>query len=114
MSPVLYIVTATLPDEPCASEYVDWLESGHLREVVALGKARWGRIARVLEPASPIRVESHYLFESRADFDTYVRMHANRLRAEGIQRFPADRGLSFERRVCEVRGSVAAPGFRVD
>jgi len=114
MHEVLYIVTATIPDEALAREYLEWLNSGHVHEVVESGGASWGRALRVVDPAEPIRVESHYLFDSMARYENYVSTHANRLRAEGLQRFPAEKGIRFERRVCEVRSHFEAPGFRVD
>jgi hypothetical protein len=97
--PLLYSVTATLPDEAAAEEYAQWLRDGHVEEVVAAGRARWGRVFRMIDPPEPVRVESQYLFESAADFEKYVADHANRLRNEGLLKFPTARGFRYERRL---------------
>lgn len=102
MGDLIYTVTASLPDEGTSQEYVDWLLGGHVADVVA-GGAVSGEVIRVLEPAEPIRVEARYLFESRDDFDRYVREVAPALRAEGLALWPG-RGVSFERTVARVVG----------
>ena len=53
-------------------------------------------MAVVLE-GEDFRVLTQYDFPSLADFDLYVREHAPTLRADGAKRFPAGRGVSFER-----------------
>lgn len=96
MGAIAYTVTATFPDESLAAEYIAWLKDGHIEEVIAHG-AYSGVIVRVEEPAAPARVETRYLFASRAAFDRYIHDHAPRLRSEGLKRF-GERGVSFERR----------------
>jgi hypothetical protein len=98
MTAIAYSVIASLPDERTASEYIAWLESGHVDHVVACG-AHTGMIVRVQEPAEPVQVETRYIFPNRAAFETYVREHAPKLRAEGLRRFGPERGVRFERRV---------------
>lgn len=105
MHSVLYVVTATLPDEATAREYIAWLEDGHVDEVIARG-AHSGMIVR-LDPTpadrpGTVRVETHYVFGTRELFDTYVERHAPTLRADGLKRFPPERGIAFERRVGEI------------
>lgn len=95
---VVYSVTATLPDDETARRYIAWLAEGHAAEVVAAG-ALSADIIRFTDPASPIRVETRYIFSSSAALSQYVREHAPRLRTEGLKLFPPDRGISFERRV---------------
>lgn len=102
MARILYMVTATLPDEPTAQEYVAWLEDGHVDRVID-GGAHSGMIVRLEgAPGERPRVETHYVFSTRELFDGYVRQHAPALRAEGLKKFPAERGIVFERRVGEI------------
>lgn len=96
---ILYTVTATLPDEPTAAEYVAWLEDGHVDEVIAAG-AHSGMIVRL--EGSPIRVQTQYVFSTRETFDRYVQREAPALRAEGLKRFPPERGIAFSREIGEI------------
>ncbi len=101
MPAIAYTVAAILPDEPTAGEYVEWLKDGHIDQVVEAG-AHAAMVVRVTDPASPIRVESRYVFSNRDLFEAYVRQHAPGLRAAGLRRFPPERGIRFERSVAEV------------
>jgi hypothetical protein len=100
---VLYAVTATLPDKATADEYVAWLEDGHVDAVIA-GGAHSAMIVWLDPDAndSHIRVETHYVFANRAALEGYLKRHAPRLRAEGLKKFGADRGVRFDRRVGEI------------
>lgn len=97
-----YAVTATLPDEATATEYLAWLAHGHTRQVVAAG-AESARIVRLDRVAgeSP-QIETQYVFPSRAAFDRYVATAAPALRAEGLARFPPTRSITMVRRAGEV------------
>jgi hypothetical protein len=44
-----------------------------------------------------------YHFPSREAFAAYERDHAPRLRADGLRRFPPERGVSYRRSVGVVR-----------
>lgn len=94
---VEYTVTATLPTPEVLEEYVAWLGGGHARAVVSAG-ARSARVARLLEPPWPLRVEARYLFASLAQYEDYQTHRASTLRAEGVRLF-AGRGVTFERRL---------------
>ena len=91
-----YTVTATLPDARTLSAYLDWLRSSHVQAVVAAG-ALEGRIVQLVEPADPLRVETRYVFASRAAFEAYERDSAPALRAEGLSRFGPASGVVFTR-----------------
>ena len=96
-----YAVTATLPDEATAREYAAWL-AGHVVEVIEAG-AGSARIIRLDGGSgSPPRVETQYVFPGRDVFERYLATHAPRLRAEGLARFPPERGISMERRQGEI------------
>lgn len=101
MSAVAYTVIATLPTRELANEYIAWLENGHIDQVLQHG-AHTAMIVRITDPADPIQIEVRYVFSTRQAFDRYVSDHAPALRAEGLRRFPLERGIRFERRTGEV------------
>lgn len=101
MQRIAYTVRATCPSAALAAEYIAWLEDGHLDAVIA-GGAHSAMIVR-LDPAVPVQshihVETRYVFATRELFDRYVANSAPALRAEGLRRFPAERGITFDRTV---------------
>lgn len=101
MSAIAYSVITTLPDEATASEYIAWLEDGHVDEVVR-GGAHSAMIVRIEEPPGSIQVETRYVFANRDAFDRYVSTVAPRLRADGLARFGPERGIFMQRRVGRV------------
>lgn len=96
---ILYTVTATLPDEATAGEYITWLEDGHVDQVVTAG-AHSGMIVRL--EGQPIRVRTQYVFSTRETFDRYVERDAPALRADGLKRFPPERAITFARDIGEI------------
>ena len=98
MAAIAYSVIATLPDVSAASEYIGWLQSGHVQRVLESG-AVWAGIIRIEQPPAPTQVESRYVFPDRAAFERYLVETAPGLRAEGLTKFPPSSGVSFERRV---------------
>jgi hypothetical protein len=100
MERICYMVTATLPDEPTARDYVAWLEDGHVDHVVQ-GGAHSGMIVRIEQPPpgpGHVRIMTQYVFPTRAVFEAYLAKSAPGLRAEGIRQF-GNRGVVFERQV---------------
>lgn len=97
MSAIAYTVLATLPDEPTAREYIGWLEAGHLQAVLK-GGATQAQIVRLQPGNEPIQIETRYLFPNQQVFDRYVAEVAPALRADGVRRFPPERGVRMERR----------------
>ena len=49
-----------------------------------------------------IPVEAHFRFADRAAFEAYERDGAPRLRAEGLELFPPEAGVTYRRRTGEV------------
>lgn len=96
-----YSVVATLPDETVAEAYVAWLTGGHVQLVLEHG-ATSALVVRLDSEGGLPRVETRYVFPSRAVFDHYVRTAATALRADGLKRFGPDRGVVMERRVGQV------------
>jgi hypothetical protein len=94
-----YTVACTFRDAVTAEEWIAWLRDEHVVEVCAVG-ALDAQVVRF--DSKPIRCEVRYHFASRDDFTKYERDHAPRLRAEGLKRFPPERGLKYERSTGEV------------
>jgi hypothetical protein len=103
MPTIAYTVTATFPDQATMDEYIAWLQDGHVDQVIACG-AHSVMIVRLDRPAAtdPHRVEARYLFSTRSGLDHYIKDHAPLLRAQGLARFPPERGISFARTTGEV------------
>lgn len=109
-----YTVRATFSDPDVADEWITWMRSSHLRDVCGAG-ASDGEIVRLdgkPGPGALIVCEARYHFASRAAFDAYERDHAPGLRAEGLERFPPDRGVRYDRTTGEVAYSLAASSSR--
>jgi hypothetical protein len=93
---IAYTVTATFADKALTDEWLSWLREGHVASVLAAGASD----VEIVELDGPARsVEVRYHFPSRQVFEQYEKEHAPRLRAEGLQRFPAERGVSYRRSV---------------
>ena len=94
-----YTVAATFSNEGVAEEWVRWLREGHVAEVVAAGATD----GEIIEIDGPDRlVEVRYHFPTRQAFAVYEREHAPRLRAEGLKRFGAERGIAYRRSAGDV------------
>ncbi|HMO13280.1 MAG TPA: DUF4286 family protein [Pirellulaceae bacterium] len=92
-------------DPQLADHWLAWLRDVHLEDVLHAG----ARDAQVLRIDAEIPIyEIRYSFESRADFDLYERDHAPRLRAEGLDLFPLNQGLSYQRSCGELLFSQSA------
>ena len=86
--PVVYEVDLWV-DAAIADEYRAWLPT-HVLELLALPGFLDARIFDVLEPVASdneIALCVQYTLRDRAALDEYLRLHASRLRAEGIARF---------------------------
>jgi hypothetical protein len=77
-------------------QWVQWLTDQHLAEVIAAGATA----AEIIEMDAEVPTfEVRYSFASRTDWEQYLQNHAPRLRAEGLQKFPPELGLIYERSV---------------
>lgn len=103
---IAYTVTAEFESLEVANEYVQWLQHGHLAEVLA-GGATEARLLR-LEPTTErqLAFEVRYLFPSMNDFTRYEREFAPRLRADGAARFPPSRGVKLGRSLAEILSTL--------
>jgi hypothetical protein len=98
MARILYSVTATFIDQATAGEFLEWLRAGHIADVIKAG-AESGAAIRLDSTDGRPRIMAQYTFASRAALDRYIAEDAPRLRAEGLAKFPASRGVTFERGV---------------
>ena len=96
-----YTVACTFDDPKVAEEWIAWLREGHLADVRAAGAVD-AEVIRCDTTAPGARCEVRYHFPSRSAFEAYQRDHAPRLRADGLKRFPPERGLKYERATGEV------------
>jgi hypothetical protein len=99
MPEVAYTVAVTFPDDLLLEAWLNWLRSGHVADVLA-GGATAAAIVALDAPARTCEVR--HRFPSRDAFERYEREHAPRLRAEGLERFPVERGVQYRRSVGEV------------
>ena len=94
-----YTVQATFDELEVAREWIDWLVEGHCADV-RKGGAINAQIVRI--DGDPIVLEVRYDFPDRATFERYEAEHAPRLREEGLDRFPVERGIRYTRSCGEV------------
>jgi antitoxin (DNA-binding transcriptional repressor) of toxin-antitoxin stability system len=94
MEEIVYTVTATLPNSQVADEWLAWLRDGHIAEILAEG-ATSAEIIALDQP--DLTYEVRYRFPSRQAFERYEQKIAPRLRAEGLKRFPPEKGISYRR-----------------
>jgi hypothetical protein len=92
--PIVYTVSATFTDRKVAEEWIAWLTGGHIEQVIK-GGATDAQIVRM--DGDDCRYEIRYHFPSRDAFRAYETNHAPRLRAEGLEKFPASRGITYAR-----------------
>lgn len=107
--PFRYTVTLTFSHATIAEEWLAWMRDEHAAHVVQAG-AQAAEVIRFDGDSS--RCEARYDFDTRADFDRYVRDHAPQLRAEGLRLFPPERGIQYERSCGEVVVRVSATAAR--
>jgi hypothetical protein len=98
-----YTVQADFDDEAVAAEWAAWLRDGHLADVIS-GGALSAEAVRL----GPLKLEARYWFADAAAFAKYEQTAAPKLRAEGLAKFPASRGVRLSRSMGEVL--VRLPG----
>jgi hypothetical protein len=97
VSELAYTVEAHFADPAVAAEWIAWLRDGHLADVM-LGGALDATVVRIDTPGEAgVLCRVHYRFASRESFARYEREFAPALRAEGLERFPTSRGITYRR-----------------
>jgi len=109
MGAVTYTVICKIDFETMEQEWLDWLQGnneggGHIDEVIACGAQSAEIIKRDKDdPATPgTTYEIRYRFENRAALDDYLEKHAQRLREEGLEKFPVADGFHYRRVIGEM------------
>jgi hypothetical protein len=107
MPSIIYMVRTTCPTVQVRGRYLAWLSPNHIMQVVQAGATG----ARIVLPdrasdTAPAVVEVQYVFPSRKAYDTYLHEHAPALRADGLQHFPPESGLTYERQVAEIAAEL--------
>jgi hypothetical protein len=103
MSRIVYTVTATFAREVVADDWLRWLRGGHVAEVLA-GGATDAEIVKL--DGDVIAFDVRYHFPSRDAFSRYENDQAPRLRADGLRRFPPEKGVAYRRSTGEVIEAV--------
>lgn len=103
---IAYTVIASFTEPAVADEWIAWLRDEHLAQVLAGGALNAELIRMDHGTATGTRCEARYHFASRESFGAYERDHAPRLRADGLKRFPPERGIRYERTVGEVQATL--------
>ncbi len=107
----LYSVRSRFTNAATRAEFIAWLAGGHLADVVKAGALDAELVELEPERDAPVDapgdVESRYHFASREAYEAYAAGPAVALRAEGMAKFPPERGITmtrgFARSVVRVR-----------
>jgi len=97
MCAILYEVKAEIEDSAMAEAWAAWMLDKHISDVVSAG-ASLGRLVRW---DASTTITAQYEFPSRHAYESYLRDHAPRLRAEGLRRFATDK-VRYTRRAGEI------------
>ncbi|MDN3665090.1 DUF4286 family protein [Algibacter miyuki] len=91
---IIYNVTSNI-DESIHADWLTWIKA-HIPKVLATGKFDKATLSKVLveEDMGGVTYSVQYRSYSREALDAYYRDDADKLRAEGLQKF-ADKILSF-------------------
>ena len=92
-----YTVHAVFDEQAVADEWAAWLRNGHFADVMAGGAHGAELVQR-----APLELEARYWFADAAAFTKYEQQSAPKLRAEGLAKFPASRGVRMSRSLGEV------------
>jgi Domain of unknown function (DUF4286) len=93
----MYIYNVTINiEEPLADEWLQWMQSIHIPEVLKTGLFTQNKILRVLadEDGGGRTYSVQYYFKTMQDFNTYEEKFAPALRAEHTQKFK-DKFVAF-------------------
>jgi Domain of unknown function (DUF4286) len=92
---IIYNVTSNI-DESIHNEWLTWMKTEHIPQVLATGKFEKATLVRVLvqEEMGGVTYSVQYKSFSRQALESYYREDAERLRAEALKKF-ADKVLAF-------------------
>ncbi len=84
----------TCNDRQLADRWLEWLLQKHLQDVLDAG-AQSAELFHIDDEVPHYLID--YRFNSRDEFERYLAESAPRLRAEGLERFPLELGLQYQR-----------------
>lgn len=92
---IIYNVTANI-DESVHDEWLNWMKTEHIPQVLATGKFKEAKLTRVLieEEKGGVTYSTQFRAFSREALDDYYKFDADKLRNEGLKKF-ADKMLAF-------------------
>lgn len=103
MSKISYTVICTIQSDIKAQEWLYWLKSTHINDVITAG-ANCAEIVKLDQDSNNdtgTTYEIRYQFNSRRIFEKYINSHAQRLREDGLKHFPPEDGFEYKRNVGE-------------
>lgn len=86
---IIYNVTVNI-DDSVHDEWLHWMRSVHIPDVLATGLFSGNRMLRVMsqEESGGTTYSIQYSFASMEDFQRYEREFAEKLRADALRRYP--------------------------
>ena len=106
MSLISYTVRCSFREPSVAHEWIGWLKDEHLQDVLDGGATK----ATIYQmDGETLTYEIRYEFPGRDTFDIYERDFAPELRKQGLERFPLNLGLDYERTVGTTVGEHPQP-----
>lgn len=89
-----YTVTCEFEREEVAAEWLRWLRDEHVQDVLDAGAER----AEIVKMEGPGQIwQIRYYFPSHSLYENYINKHHDRLQSEGLERFPKEMGLQYDR-----------------
>ena len=92
---IIYNVTVNI-DESVHDEWLEWMKSEHIPQVLATGKFKEAKLTKVLveEEKGGVTYSTQFRAFSRETLNDYYKNNAEALRNEGLKRF-ADKMMAF-------------------
>jgi len=94
LNAIIYNVTINI-NESVHNKWLTWIKE-HIPQVLATGYFKEAKLTKVLieEDMGGVTYSIQYRAHSREALDSYYKLHAEKLRQDGLQRF-ADKMLAF-------------------
>jgi hypothetical protein len=84
---IIYNVTVSI-DYSVQDEWVDWMKSKHIKDVMATGMFLEAKFSRILaEESGGASYSIQYLCENMDKYDTYQEKHAKNLQADHMAKY---------------------------
>jgi hypothetical protein len=101
MAKVRYTVTANVASKDTLGEFLEWLQGGHVQELVKAG-ALSAEVDVVESDSGATVAETTYIFPSREALQAYFDGPAAALREDGKVRWIDTGKISFSRRIATI------------